>query len=187
MKAMLNKFLLMMAALLGLAACATPPASPPAAGAAPLLRLAPSALGRTLALQQQLTVQAGNRVEHIDVLLEADAQTLRLALLGMGQTGASLEWDGHDLKQTQASWWPRAVKAERVLSELQLALWPADAVRQALPPGWTLEADAATRLLRQGDQAVIRIRYPSPTRVELLHLRDGYRIDAESRNLEDAP
>ena len=174
--------LLMVALLLGLSACATPPAPP--AGATPLLRLAPSALGRTLALQQQLTVQAGARTERLDVLLEADAQTVRLALLGMGQTGASLEWDGHDLKQTQAPWWPRAVSAERILSEMQLALWPADAVRQALPPGWTLEANAAERLLRQEGRAVIRIRYPSPTRLEFEHLRDGYRIDAESVSLD---
>jgi len=179
---------LLLVALLGLAACATPPAPPADAAAAPLLlRLAPSALGRALALQQQVTVQAGERVEHMDVLLEADAQTVRVALMGMGQTGASLEWDGHDLKLAQAPWWPRVVSAERVLSEMQLTLWPAEAVRQALPPGWTLEADAAERLLRQGDSAVIRIRYPSPTRTELVHLRDGYRLDIESHNLGDGP
>jgi hypothetical protein len=173
-------FLLTMAMLSGLAACTTPPAPP---AAAPLLRLAPSTLGRTLALQQQLTVQSGDRTEHIDVLLEADTQSVRVALLGLGQTGASLEWDGHDLKQTQASWWPRAVSAERVLSELQLALWPAEAVRQVLPTGWTLEAGATERLLRQGDNDVIRIRYLSPTRSELVHLLDGYRLDIESRDL----
>jgi len=180
--------LLMLALLLGLGACATPPAPPVAdAGAPLLLRLAPATLGRTLALQQQVTVQAGERVEHMDVLLEADAEAVRVALMGMGQTGTSLEWDGHDLKLTRAAWWPRAVSAERVLSEMQLTLWPAAALREALPPGWTLEADAAGRLLRQDGSAVIRIRYLGPTRTELVHLRDGYRLDIESRDLGDGP
>jgi hypothetical protein len=161
---------------LAMAACAAP--------ATPLLRLPPSALQRTLALQQQLTVQASERTERVDVLLEADEHSVRVALVSLGQTGASLEWDGRDLRLVQAPWWPRAVSAERVLSDLQLVLWPAEAVRAALPAGWTLEATASERLLRQGSDVVMRVSYPSATSAQLEHLRDGYRIRIDSRALE---
>jgi hypothetical protein len=176
---MLRRCLSIVAVLL-LAACATAP------GATLLLRLAPSALERSLALQQQLTVQVGERTDRIDVLLEVDASTVRLALVSLGQTGARLEWDGRELTQTQAAWWPKAVSGERVLSDLQLVLWPAAAVRAALPAGWTLEANAGERLLRQGAETVVSIRYPSASLTELVHWRDGYRIRIDSRPLEVA-
>jgi hypothetical protein len=155
-----------------------------ASAGTPLLRLSPAALQRTLALQQQLVVQAGGRTERVEVLLEADASEVKLALLSLGQVAARLEWDGQSLRQSQASWWPKAVSGERVLSDLQFVLWPADAVRQALPTPWTLEATERERVLRRGDEVVMRISYPSPLRAELEHVREGYRLSIESRPAE---
>jgi hypothetical protein len=165
---------------LALAACATAPAT------TPLLRLHPAALERPLALQQQLTVQVAGRSDRIEVLLEADARSVRLALVSLGQTGARLEWDGRELTQTQAAWWPKAVSGERVLSDLQLVLWPAAAVRAALPAGWSLEANDKERVLRHGAETVVSISYPSASLTELVHGRDGYRIRIDSRPLEVA-
>jgi len=157
------------------AACAAP--------ATPLLRLPPSSLERPLALQQLLTAEFGSHTERLEVLLEADAQTVRVALLSAGQTGARLAWDGRELRQTQSGWWPPAVSAERVLSDLQFVLWPEAAVRAALPLGWTLGGTDGERLLRHGGDVVMRVRYLSASRVELEHLRERYRIVVETRDL----
>lgn len=164
-----------------LVACASVPREAPRAGdAAPLLRLAPEALGRELFLQQRLTVHAGGRVQSIDVMLEADAEAVRLAVLSLGQTAARLEWDGAELRESQADWWPQAVRGERILNDLQLVLWPEEAIRAVLPAGWTLDAAATQRTLRQAGEAVVSVVYVSASRAELVHERDGYRIVIDS-------
>jgi hypothetical protein len=153
----------------------------------PVLQLAPSALGRRLALQQQLTVYVRGQVHRIDVILEADAESVRLALLSLAQTAAQLEWDGTSLKASRALWLPGTVRAERILSDLQFVYWPAAAIRAALPGGWTLEEDAGERVLRHDQKIVMTIRNPSPNRVDVLHELEGYRLLIESRNLGESP
>jgi len=162
-------------------------AAPPAATASPSLRLSPASLGATLALQQQLTVTAAGQTHRLEVLLEADASTVRMAVLSLGQTAARLEWDGARLTQQRAPWWPGLVTAERILDDLQLTLWPAQAVAAALPPGWTLSDGVGLRVLSRDGQAVVRVRYESRNSSELVHLLEGYRVRVESRVLEGAP
>lgn len=175
--------LLLCLSLAGMAGCAAPPLVGTDPGARPLLRLPPAALGRSLALQQLLLVHAGGQSRRIEVLLEADAQSVRLALMNLGQTLARLQWDGHELVQTSAPGWPRAVSGERVLSDLQLALWPAEAIAAALPADWTLEQRDGRRLLRRGDQIAATVDYPAPSRIELVDRQHGYRLEIESRTL----
>ncbi|MEY4561377.1 MAG: hypothetical protein RLZZ618_654 [Pseudomonadota bacterium] len=149
----------------------------------PVLRLSPASLGRTLSLQQQLSVTARGQTQRIEVLLEADDKAVRLALVSLGQTAARLEWDGVSLKETRATWLPAAVSAERILSDLQLVMWPAEAVRQALPAGWTLQADVQQRVLAQGGETVTTVRFPQPGRADLTQSRDGYELRIDSRDL----
>ena len=167
-----------------LTACAAPAA--PAAGNLSL-RLSPASLGTALALQQQLTVTARGQTQRLDVLLEADAQAVRMAVLSLGQTAARLEWDGKTLTQSRASWWPEAITAERILDDLQLMLWPAPAVSAALASGWSLQANAAQRVLSLDGRPVVVVRYAGGGISELEHLTQGYRIRVESRSLETAP
>lgn len=168
-------------AVLWLSACATVPREPARGGdVVPLLRLAPDSLGRELFLQQRLSVHAGGKAQSLDVMLEVDADSVRLAVLGFGQTAARLEWDGVEMRESHADWWPAAVRGERILNDLQLVLWPAEAIRRALPQGWTLDAAAEQRVLRQAGEAVVRVVYVSPSHAELLHERDRYRIVIES-------
>jgi hypothetical protein len=145
-------------ALLAIAGCATSPRAveaPVAVDASrPLLRLAPAALGRTLALQQQLTVTHGTETHRLEALLEADATELRLVVQAVGRSALRLRWDGTQLEQTRADWLPPQLGGERVLSDLQLAYWPVEAITAALPAGWTLEATDAHRVLREGDVVV---------------------------------
>lgn len=171
------------ALLISLVGCAT---TVPAAPVSPRLRLSPASLGTTLALQQQLTVTVGDQTHRLEVLLEADAQAVRVAVLSLGQTAARLEWDGANLIQSRASWWPDAISAERILDDMQLMLWPVESVNAGLPAGWSLASSAALRVLSRDGQAVVRVRYETPNVSELVHLRQGYRVRVESRVLDAA-
>lgn len=166
------------AALAGCAIEAQPPRAP-----ALLLRLAPAALGRRLALAQQLRVWAGTHEFQFEALLEADERSLRLAVFAFGQVVARLQWDGTSLVQQMTPGWPAAVAGEQVLSGLVLVLWPAEAVAASLPPEWSLHADREGRELRWRGVAVQRVRIESPQRVQLEHLTLGYRMQIDSQEL----
>ena len=165
---------------MALGACAgLAPASPQ-----PLLRLSPASFGREVALQQRLDVAVGGVNRQLDAVLEVDATGLRLAVLVLGRTMARIEWNGDTLAESHAPGWPAVVGAERVLSDLQLMLWPADAIRAALPPGWTLEDTPRRRSLLSAGRPVVRIEHLSAGVSAMENLRAHYRIRVESRPIE---
>jgi hypothetical protein len=154
----------------------------PAPRAEPVLRLAPASLGGRLALHQQLEVHAQEGTHRLEVLLEADEAAVRIAVLGPGaQTAARLVWDGQRLEHDAPPWWPASLPVDRVLSDLQLVLWPAAEIARALPAGWTLDTRDGERRLQCGDELVSTVRYDGPGWAELTHRRAGYRIRIESR------
>jgi len=184
-----------LALLAGGCASTVPPAAsvntatPSAPGAAPLLRLPPASLGRTLTLQQQITVQypspQGEQTRDMLALLEADATHTRLAAVAGGQVLARLDWDGQDLRVTRAPWAPPELLPERILSDLQLSLWPVAAIQTALPAGWRIAASAGLRQLRFGDEVVAEIRYPDARTTVFAQHRDHYRLTI--RTLDGQP
>lgn len=143
------------------------------------LRLSPASLGRELALQQRMTVTAHGRTQQFDVVIEADAAAVRLAVLALGQTMARLDWDGHELVETRVRGWPDTVTASIVLRDLQLVHWPLAAIQPALPLGWTLQTDAEGRHVRLAGRTMIRVRYPAPETAELENLGAGYHLRLE--------
>lgn len=161
----------------GLAGCATVAPKP---AEAPLLRLSPASLGRTLNLQQQITVQypspQGEQTREMLALLEADADHTRLAAMAGNQVLARIDWDGHDLRVTRSPWAPPELKPERILSDMQLSLWPVPAIQAALPSGWRVEATDGGRQLRAGSEVVAEVRYPDATTTLFTQRRDGYRL-----------
>ena len=171
-----------LAAACALAACAS---APPAAHASPQLRLAPALLGHPLNLQQHLTLQAPGRDQQLDVLLEADEHHVQMGVVAMGQVAARLDWDGVTLTETTAPWWPQAVSGARILSDLQLALWPVTAIQAALPAGWELAEAGAVRTLRQDGAIVTVITRTGPQVVELEQRREHFKLKIESRELGD--
>lgn len=146
------------------------------------LALPPAALGCTLAVQQQLTVlPPGQRAQTLDALLEVDAQHVRLALFHMGQRMGVLDWDGHQLDTQLSRWWPSQLAPQQVISDMQLALWPAAVIANALPPGWVIqEGDSTRRYSYKGEERILvktdgdalRIRY-APAVWELLVATPG--------------
>jgi len=175
-----------LAASMLLAACAAAPPAP----SSPELRLAlsPASAGRTLALAQSLEAEVGGRRIGVEALLEVDAAHVRLALLQFGRPVARLDWDGVTLHEEREPGVPAQLQAARILSELQMVQWPADAIRAALPPGWTLTETGSgvtrERLLSERGTPLMRVRYPAEDQAELEHLRDGYRLRIVSRPLE---
>ena len=169
-----------------LGACASTPRAPEPSREAPQLRLAPALLGRALNLQQHLTLQAPGREQQLDVLLEADASHVRMGVVAMGQVAARLDWDGATLTEERAPWWPQAVSGSRILSDLQLTLWPVAAIQAALPAGWQLAESGNVRTLTQDGEVVTVITRSSPQVVELDQRREHFKLRIESREPGDA-
>ena len=173
-----------------LAACASrAPVSTPAVEL-PQLQLAPAALGREVALQQKLAFVRGEQRRELDALLEVDAGEVRLLVMAMGRSGVRLSWDGKSLEQQRAPWLPVQVRGERVLDDLQFALWPLDAIRAALPAGWSVaEADGERRLLDvQGRAWLVARGVGEFGYVELRNLAEGYELQVRSSPAQgDAP
>ena len=172
-----------LAGALGACASAPPRAAP---RETPQLRLAPALLGHPLNLQQHLTLQAPGRDQQLDVLLEADARHVQLAVVAMGQVAARLAWDGTTLEEERAPWWPQAVSGSRILSDLQLTLWPVAAIQAALPAGWTLAESGNVRTLSQDGEVVTVITHTAPAVVELDQRREHFKLKIESRASGDA-
>ena len=101
----------------------------------------------------------------------------------MGTDKARLDWDGKTLKEDKASWWPQAVSGARILSDLQLTLWPVRAIQAALPPGWALADSGDTRTLTQDGEVVTIVRRLSPGVVEIDQQREHFKLRIESRDL----
>ena len=169
-------------AALALAACTTTPASQAPARLG--LKLAPASLGANISLQQHLTVERNGRIDQLDAAVEIDPQHFNMVGLAFGQRVLSLQYDGQTLQSWRHPMLPSQVRAEDVLEDTQLTLWPLAAIRQALPAGWTIEQHGLQRTLLLQGEPVMVINYSTPTpwdgKVELNNLRYHYRLTIES-------
>jgi hypothetical protein len=163
-----------------LGGCATPAAQPARLG----LKLAPAALGTSISLQQHLRVEREDRIDELDAALEVDPQRIDLVGLALGQRILVLHYDGQALQSWRHPMLPAQLRDEDVLEDVQLTLWPADAIRQALPAGWRIEEDGTRRTLLAGDIPITVIDYSGQPRwsgkVELTNLRYHYKLTIES-------
>ncbi|GGI54292.1 hypothetical protein GCM10011430_14660 [Oxalicibacterium solurbis] len=168
--------------LLLLVGCATQPQSHPERLG---LRLAPETLGISIARQQHLKVEREGRVDELNVALEIDSSHLEMVGLAFGQRVLSLHYDGKELHSWRHVMLPAQVHAEDVLEDVQLTLWPEQAIASALPSGWTIEDAGLQRTLYLDGKPVTVIHYQalphwsSPT-VVLENLRYRYRLTIQS-------
>lgn len=72
------------------------------------------------------------------------------------------------------------MRSERVLDDVQFSLWPADAVRAALPAGWELVDEGGTRELRRDGQTWLVRERTSATTLQVRNRADGYDLTIES-------
>lgn len=167
------------AALL-LAACTSAPPSPARLG----LRLAPAALGETISVQQHLTVERDGKTNDLDAALEVDEKRINLVGLALGMRVLSLDYDGREITEWRHPMLPSQVKAADVLEDLQLTLWPVEAIAKALPAGWKIEEQGLRRTLRRDGEVVATIDYSGTPRWQgkavLDNVRYKYRLTVVS-------
>lgn len=148
------------------------------------LKLAPASLGASISLQQHLTVERNGRTDQLDAALEIDSQQLNMVGLALGQRVLTLHYDGQTLQSWRHPMLPAQVRAEDVLEDTQLTLWPVEAIRQALPAGWKIQQQGLRRTLLQDDVPVTVINYSNASpwggKVDLTNLRYHYRLTIES-------
>ena len=177
----MNRRLLLTTLLL--AACAS---KPPAPSGLPPLRLPPAALGGARwALTQRLSVtrldEPDAPPQRVEVQLQLDASGLLLAGFAYGQRVLLMQWDGQALHVQRHPMLPGEVDTDRMLRDLCLTFWPAEAVRAALPEGWTWVATADGQQLQQGGEARLVLRRPGANIVEIVNSAEGYRLLIESQ------
>jgi hypothetical protein len=162
---------------LGLAGCAT---TAPSAPARLGLKLAPAALEASISLQQQLVVERQGRIDALDAALEVDAERLDLVGLALGQRIFALHYDGRELRSWRHPSLPLELRGEDVLEDLQITLWPAGAIKKALPAGWRIEEAGRRRTLWLNETPVMLIDYSSEPRwlgrIAVNNLRYQYRL-----------
>ena len=109
-----------------------------------------------------------------------------MGVQALGQSALTLHWDGNILQQQRADWLPPSLSGERVLFDLQLVYWPADAIRSALPKDWSLQESAGQRHLLHAGTEVVDVTYPADDHAVLHQLRDGYTVDITSTAADGA-
>ncbi len=80
--------------------------------------------------------------------------------------------------------WPGELRGEEVLENLQLTLWPVDAIRQALPIGWSIEESGLRRTILHDGLAIVVIDYSVlplwSGKIQFANLQLNYRITIQS-------
>lgn len=186
----MHKALLMTVALL--AACGTTPAVRGTAAAAqawPLL--APSTLGSTLSASQRLRAAYADQELSLDCAIDVTAG--RITVIGLAPAGPrvfTVNYDGQRVESETSAGVPAALKPERLLNDLQLALWPKAALERAFDHSrWRLaEPDPRTRRLLRDGTLVAEVHYadadPWSGRLWLVNFDGGYSLAVESQRLE---
>jgi hypothetical protein len=172
---------LLAGALAGCAGTPSPGAAPapaPCATPAPTpgrlqLALAPKSFGRTLSLRQQLQITAAGHVVDLDAVVEITPDSLVLVALRFDQRVLTLTLANGAVCEQRNAKLPAEVRGADILSDLQLALWPADTIRAALPSGWVLADSGSSRTLTHGGREVEIISFSgSPRWIGRITLRN---------------
>lgn len=159
-----------------LAGCATTP--PPQARLG--LKLPPAALGASISVQQHLKVERAGRTDDLDVALQVEPDAIDVVGLAFGQRVLTMRYDGKELTSWRHMMLPSQVRPEDVLEDMQLTLWPAESIATALPAGWRVAEQGATRTLYLENEPIMRIVYSGTPRwsgtVVLENLRYHYKL-----------
>jgi hypothetical protein len=119
--------------------------------------LQPSTAVAPFEATQKVDLRFRERRETLIAEIEVDAAGMRMAgLTPFGQKLLQLSWDNRELKATTV---PGArFDAALLAAMLQLAHWPADAVRAGLSPALRLEESPGARRVLENDMLVLGIR-----------------------------
>jgi hypothetical protein len=166
-----------LAGLMGCAALKPRPADPG------LFLLPPSEAGTEISLSQSLAFSKGE--QHFEALAAIELDASHLSLVGLGPLGnrmLALRYDGEHLEQERDPSLPPELPLQLILRDIELAYWPAEALRKRLgPEGWQIEEAALARTLVKNGAEVVRILYGGADRwrspLSFEHRGLGYRLD----------
>ena len=167
-----------------LPACALLPQLPPPP--APLL--SPAALDATRTSTQVLNFAYREREFTLQCVVQVSPQSMNLVALGpLGQRAFTLGYDGQKLSADISPQVPKNLSPQRVLADLQLALWPLAAwqAQTAADSEWQIsEPRAGLRRLRHNGRLIEEVHYadadPWNGRFWLVNVALGYTLDIQS-------
>jgi hypothetical protein len=151
---------LLLMALIGvlLTACAHAPRS---GEAAKPRALAPVAAVSPRSASQVIHAAYGDRAVTLRTALQVDAASLTLVgVTATGQRVFTASWDGKTITAERGVFVPSHVEPERVLADMQLALWPLQAVQEALGNSYEVsEPFAGVRRLKHSGRLIAEVHY----------------------------
>jgi hypothetical protein len=175
-----------------IAACTvTPEVRGTAAAAQSWPLLSPATLGSVLSASQRLRAAYADQELSLDCAIDVTAG--RITVIGLAPAGPrvfTVIYDGQRVNADTSAGVPAVLKPERLLNDLQLALWPQAALEQAFDnTRWRLaQPDPRTRRLLRDGKLVAEVHYadadPWNGRLWLVNFDGGYSIAVESQRLE---
>lgn len=172
---------------LGLAGCAAVPEQQQAAAPEQQPLLPPSSLGTVHQTQQILRAAFGEHEATLRCVVRASPERIEMiALTALGQRAMSIDWNGQDWKVDTAPMVPSALKAEWLVADLQLALWPLATLQAAYKPaGWDVsEPGGGVRRLRHDGKLIAEVAYadadPWHGRYWISNFRYGYALSVQA-------
>ena len=183
---------LLVAVAVVLASCATTSASRGTQATAPAWQLLPpSSLGAVRAVNQRLRAAYADQEISLDCAVSVTTELITvIGLLPAGPRLFTVSYDGRQVDAETSQDVPAALKPERLLNDLQLALWPRQALERAFENSrWRLtEPDPRTRRLLRDGRLVAEVHYgtadPWTGRIWLVNFDGGYSIAVDSQRLE---
>lgn len=164
-----------------LSGCATHPAP---VVFEPMIRLAPDTFGQPISIYQQIQAERDGKKRDMNVVLEITPEKLTLVGIAMERRMMTVTFDGKDLAIWKDTKLPEQVSPEIVLSNLQLAIWPKEAIATALPTGWTISEEGQTRVICHNNDRMILIEYSQPERwlgtIKMTDFRYRYALTIQS-------
>ncbi|CAH0991511.1 hypothetical protein SIN8267_01617 [Sinobacterium norvegicum] len=153
---MINRCYIILALTLVLVGCVSPRLSPS------LLLPAPADANVTGSFQQLIQVQHNETQQLLIASIEVNADHLTVVVLHpSGIRLMSAEYDGETIRQQQLMMPGVDIRAEQVLKDIMLALWPMASWQPYLQQqGWVMADDGRQRLVSRADgEPVYRIKY----------------------------
>ena len=163
----------------------TPPAAPTPASPAPAFA-PPDALAPRSA-SQVIHAAYGRRVATLRTAVQIDAAGLKV--VGVTATGIRLftaSFDGKQVSAERGPFVPKEVSPERVLADMQLALWPIESLQRAYADtGQTVsEPHAGVRRVVRDDRLVAEVHYatddPWNGRLWFVNFEFGYSLTIDT-------
>jgi hypothetical protein len=145
--------------------------------------------GPAVTATQEVSGEWNGRTRTLLCALELDET--HLAVAGLATTGLNLftlEYDGETLSVHKSELIPQELDPRAVVADLQLAFWPAPALRDALGDDWQLQVTSRNRRLYRGGRLAVLVSYgdsdPWAGTVRLQDLQLGYQITVKTLNKE---